>query len=139
MYVRLSGLGGNVIFSASNQDKGLIFTVQIHFTYEYLFCKYFVRRSVGQATKCRNASLLMDVVILVFSLLSLKHISWPQIIGMAIRIRNPNPITFLDPERIRICTLNCGFGLLIFTTIVKFKKKIFVFTVGTFHAYFRLD
>ena len=36
---------------------------------------------------------------------------------------NPNPTTFLDPERIRIRNLNCVFGLLIFTTFVAFKTK----------------
>ncbi len=36
--------------------------------YENLFYKYFVRRSVGQATKGKRASLLMDVVILDFYL-----------------------------------------------------------------------
>ena len=39
----------------------------IPFVYEHLFYKYFVRRSVGQATKGKRASLLMDVVILVLS------------------------------------------------------------------------
>ncbi len=38
-------------------------------------------------------------------------------VGMAIR----NPTKFLDPKRIRIRNLNCGFGLLIFTTFVSFK------------------
>ncbi len=33
---------------------------------EHLFYKYFVRQSVGQATKGKRASLLMDVVILVY-------------------------------------------------------------------------
>ena len=39
----------------------------MHFplVYEHLFYKYFVRRSVVQATKGKRASLLMDVVILV--------------------------------------------------------------------------
>ncbi len=53
--------------------------MHISLKYEYLFYKYFVRRSVGQATKGKNVklcyilfsyifliiSLLMDVVILV--------------------------------------------------------------------------
>ena len=33
--------------------------------------------------------------------------------SISIRDGNPNPTKFLDPERIRICKLNCGFGLLI--------------------------
>ena len=60
LYVCLSGLGGNVILSA------LIFCVHIPLVYEHLFYKYHVRRSVGQATKGKRASLLMDVVILVY-------------------------------------------------------------------------
>ncbi len=40
--------------------------MQIPLVYEHLFYKYFVRRSVGQFTKGKRASLLMDVVILVF-------------------------------------------------------------------------
>ncbi len=40
--------------------------MHIPLVYEYLFYKYFVRQSVGQATKGKRASLLMDVVILVF-------------------------------------------------------------------------
>ncbi len=41
-------LGGNVIFSAPNR---LIFFVQIPLINENLFYKYFVRLSVGNATK----------------------------------------------------------------------------------------
>ncbi len=41
--------------------------MHIPLVYEHLFYKYFVRRSVGQATKGKKASLLMDVVILVYS------------------------------------------------------------------------
>ena len=50
---------------------------------------------------------------------------------------NPNPTTFLDPERIRIRirNLNCGFGWLIFTTI-EALKKIYFHSIS--HAYFRL-
>ncbi len=40
LYACLSGLGGNVIF-----------VVQIPLINEHLFCKYFVRLSVGNATK----------------------------------------------------------------------------------------
>ena len=40
--------------------------MHIPLVYEHLFYKSFVRRSVGQATKGKRASLLMDVVILVF-------------------------------------------------------------------------
>ncbi len=40
--------------------------MHIPLVYEHLFYKYFVRRSVGQATKGERASLLMDVVILVW-------------------------------------------------------------------------
>ncbi len=57
-------LGGNVIFSAPNWDIAPIFFVQIPLLNEHLFCKYFVRLSVGNATK---ALLLMDVFILVFN------------------------------------------------------------------------
>ncbi len=67
MYVRL---GGNVIFSAPKQDNALIFCVHIALVYKQLFYKYFVRRSVGQATKGKTASLLMYVVILVYFHLS---------------------------------------------------------------------
>ncbi len=38
---------------------------------------------------------------------------------------NPNPTTYLDPERIRNRNLNCGFGLIIFITFVSFKKIYF--------------
>ncbi len=40
--------------------------MHIPLVYGHLFYKYFVRRSVVQATKGKRASLLMDVVILVF-------------------------------------------------------------------------
>ncbi len=53
-----SCLGGNVIFKGYNYYKGPIFC-------EHLFYKYVVRQYVGQATKGKRASLLMDVVILV--------------------------------------------------------------------------
>ncbi len=39
--------------------------MHIPLVFEHLFYKYFVLRSVGQATKGKRASLLMDVVILV--------------------------------------------------------------------------
>ncbi len=42
-----------------------IFSLHIPFIYKHLFYKYFVHRSVGQATKGKRALLLMDVVILV--------------------------------------------------------------------------
>ncbi len=42
---------GNVIFSALNWDIAPFFFVQIPFINEHLFCKYFVRLSVGNATK----------------------------------------------------------------------------------------
>ena len=44
-----------------------------------------------------------------------------EILNTNTRDGNPNPTNFLDPERIRIQirNLNCGFGLLIFTTFVK--------------------
>ena len=42
--------------------------MHIPLVYEHLFYKYNVRRSVGQATKGKRASLLMDVVILVIQL-----------------------------------------------------------------------
>ena len=41
--------------------------MHIPLVYEHLFYKYFVRRSVGQATKGKRASILMDVVIFVTS------------------------------------------------------------------------
>ena len=54
-FVRLSvcqpRLGGNVIFSAPNWDIAPFFYVQIPLINEHLFCKYFVRLSVGNATK----------------------------------------------------------------------------------------
>ena len=45
---------------------------------------------------------------------------------------NPNPTTILDPERIliQISNLNCGFGLLFFTTFVAFKRNLFTYTVA---------
>ena len=43
--------------------------MHIPLVYEHLFYKYFVRRSVGQATKGKRASLLLNIVIHVFSLL----------------------------------------------------------------------
>ena len=33
-------------------NTGLIYSVQIPLKYEHLFCLYFVRLSVGNATKC---------------------------------------------------------------------------------------
>ncbi len=54
LYVCLSGLGGNVIFSAPNWDIAIslkFFCVQIPLVNENLFCKYFVRLSFGTATK----------------------------------------------------------------------------------------
>ena len=55
MYVRLSvcqpRFGGNVIFSAPDWDIAPILFVQIPIINEHLFCKYFVRLSVGNATK----------------------------------------------------------------------------------------
>ncbi len=55
-----------MIFSAPH--RALIFCVHIPFVYEHLFYKYFVRLSVGQATKGKRASILMDVVILVLEI-----------------------------------------------------------------------
>ena len=40
--------------------------MHIPLVYEQLFYKYFVRRSVGPTSKGKRASLLMDVVILVY-------------------------------------------------------------------------
>ncbi len=51
MAVCLSGLGGNVIFSAPNWDIVPIFFVQIPLINEHLFYKDFVHLSVGNATK----------------------------------------------------------------------------------------
>ncbi len=65
MSVCMSGLGGNMIFSAPIKDRALIFSVYIPLVYEHLFYKYCGGRSVGQATKGKRASLLIDVVILV--------------------------------------------------------------------------
>ncbi len=62
MSVRLSvcqpRLGGHVIFSAPNWDIAPIYFVQILLINVHLFCKYFVRLSVGNATKgfATNAS-----------------------------------------------------------------------------------
>ena len=44
-------LGGNLIFSDPNWDIAPIFFVQNPLINEHLFCKYFVRLSVGNATK----------------------------------------------------------------------------------------
>ena len=60
-------LGGNVIFSAPNWDIAPIFFVQIPLINELLFCKYFVRLSVGNATKgfatygCFHPCLLLNI------------------------------------------------------------------------------
>ena len=43
-------------------------------------------------------------------------------LSILFRDGNPNPTTFLDPEKIR----NLNSGLLIFTTFVEFKKNIFI-------------
>ena len=51
MSVRQQRLGGNVIFSAPNWDITPIFLVQILLINEHLFCKYYVRLSVGNAIK----------------------------------------------------------------------------------------
>ena len=58
MSVCMSGLGGNMVFSAPILDEALIFCMHIPLVYESLFYKYFVRRSVVQATKGKRASLL---------------------------------------------------------------------------------
>ncbi len=58
-------LGGNMILSATIYDRALNFSVHIPIVYEHLFYKYFLHRSVGQATNGKSASLLMAVVILV--------------------------------------------------------------------------
>ena len=50
-------------------------------------------------------------------------------------IRDGNPTKFLDPERIRIRNLDCGFGLFILTTFVEFKKR---YLHSSLHVYFRL-
>ena len=42
--------------------------MHIPLEYEHLFYKYYVRQSVGQATKGKRASLLVDVVILVYKI-----------------------------------------------------------------------
>ncbi len=60
MSFRMSGLGGNVIFSAPNCDRAPFF-VQIPLINEHLFCKYFFRLSVGNATK---GFAIMDVYII---------------------------------------------------------------------------
>ncbi len=65
----MSGLGGNVIFSASIKDRALSFCVHIPLVYEHLFYKYFVRRS----TKGKRASLTVDVVNLVSLVLVYKY------------------------------------------------------------------
>ena len=44
----------NAIFSVPNSYKSIIFPVHIPHIYEHLVYKYFVRRSVGHATKARN-------------------------------------------------------------------------------------
>ncbi len=51
LYVHKSGLGGNAIFSVATQIRGLFLYVQISLTYENQFCKYLVRRSVGEAIR----------------------------------------------------------------------------------------
>ncbi len=55
------------------------FFCDIPLVYEHLFYKYFVRWSIGQATKGKRASVLMDVVILVesynYSIYSTFHLS----------------------------------------------------------------
>ncbi len=56
-YVRLFGLGGKPIFSDDNYDSFPIFSVHIPPIYEHLFCEYFGRQSVGQATTARNVKI----------------------------------------------------------------------------------
>ncbi len=55
MSVRLSvRFRRKAIFSAPNRERLLIFSVHLPLIYEHLFYKYFVRRSVGQATNGQN-------------------------------------------------------------------------------------
>ena len=56
---------GETWFSRPLYKIEISLCMHIPLLYEYLFYKYFFRRSVGQATKGKRASLLMDVVILV--------------------------------------------------------------------------
>ena len=57
MYVCLSGLGGNTIFRPLIEISLQLFFVQIPLINELLFCKYFVRWSVRQATNGRNVKI----------------------------------------------------------------------------------
>ncbi len=66
MSVCLSGLG-KTWFSRPLIEISFQFFLQIPLINEHLFCKYFVRLSVGNATK---ALLLMDVLILFFKVFS---------------------------------------------------------------------
>ncbi len=67
MSVRLSTtFRGNSDFSAPHGDIAPIFLCRFPLINEHLFCKYFVRLSVANATK---ALLLMDVVILVLRII----------------------------------------------------------------------
>ncbi len=52
-----SGLERNAIFLAPYWDRVIIFSVHIPLTYEVLFYKYFICRSLGQATKGRNVKI----------------------------------------------------------------------------------
>ena len=66
-------LGGNVIFSAPIWDIALIFFVQILLMNEHLFCKYFVRLSVGNATKLCYlwmSSSFLNMLFVISALLS---------------------------------------------------------------------
>ena len=66
----------SVCLAVRQIDRALILCVHIPLVYEHLFYKYFVRLSVGQATKGKSASLLMDVVILVLYLTRIFRLSY---------------------------------------------------------------
>ena len=50
MFVFLHFILSTICIEFLETDRGLISFVQIPLIYEYLFYKYFVRRSVGEAT-----------------------------------------------------------------------------------------
>ena len=78
----------NVIFSAPNWDIAPIIFVQIPLINEHIFCKYFVRLSVGNATKgfatygCWHPFLFIDYTVYIMC-----NLIWEY--GDGINVDNP--------------------------------------------------
>ena len=63
----LDTLSGKRDFLGPYLRSRSLFSLCTFLSYLSIFSKYFVRRSVGQATKGKRASLLFDVIILVYT------------------------------------------------------------------------